>query len=116
MGESYKTDMEERNMVKESLMKDFKKGDIVVVHSTAGLLIGIFLTFFGVNAIPIIHGRALLVSMPLLALFSILFCREFLQTKQHSLKLDLALRAMLCFEVFNFFSALFFSWRFSPLI
>ena len=60
---------------------------------------------------PIIHGRALLVSMPLLALFSILFCREFLQTKQHSLKLDLALRAMLCFEVFNFFSALFFSYN-----
>ncbi len=65
---------------------------------------------------PALHGRALLVSMPILALFSVLFCREFLQTKQHSLKLDMALRAMLYFEIFNFFSALFFSYNTAIMI
>ena len=55
---------------------------------------------------PSLHGRGLLVSMPILAFFSVLFCREFLQTQSHSPKLDIALRAMMYFEVFNFISAL----------
>lgn len=67
-------------------------------------------------AFPQIHGRALLVSMPVLAFFSVLFCREFLQTKQQSPKLDLALRAMMYFEVFNFASALFFSYNTAILL
>ena len=60
---------------------------------------------------PLVHGRALLVSMPILAFFSILFCREFLQTSAHSPKLDTALRAMMYFEIFNFISALFLSYN-----
>jgi EAL domain-containing protein (putative c-di-GMP-specific phosphodiesterase class I)/GGDEF domain-containing protein len=62
-------------------------------------------------AYPEIHSRALLVSMPVLAFFSVLFCREFLQTAAQSPKLDLALKAMMYFEIFNFFSALFFSYN-----
>jgi EAL domain-containing protein (putative c-di-GMP-specific phosphodiesterase class I)/GGDEF domain-containing protein len=65
---------------------------------------------------PIVHGRALLISMPLLAFFSVLFCREFLHTKKHSPKLDIALRAMMYFEVFNFFSALFLSYNTAIMI
>lgn len=60
---------------------------------------------------PELHGRALLFSMPMLAFFSLLFCREYLQTKENSPKLDLVLRIMLYFEIFNFFSALFFSYN-----
>lgn len=60
---------------------------------------------------PAVHGRALLVSMPILAFFSVLFCREFLQTKSHSPRLDIGLRAMMYFEIFNFISALFFSYN-----
>jgi EAL domain-containing protein (putative c-di-GMP-specific phosphodiesterase class I)/GGDEF domain-containing protein len=65
---------------------------------------------------PIVHERALLISMPLLAFFSVLFCREFLHTKKHSPKLDIALRAMMYFEVFNFFSALFLSYNTAIMI
>ena len=60
---------------------------------------------------PGLHARALLVSQPLLALFSVLFCREFLQTKSHSPKLDIALKIMVVFEVFNFFSALLLNYN-----
>lgn len=67
-------------------------------------------------AYPQVHGRALLVSMPILAFFSVLFCREFLQTRQQSPKLDFALRAMMYFEIFNFFSALFFSYNTAILL
>ncbi|WP_250657214.1 EAL domain-containing protein [Alkalimarinus coralli] len=65
---------------------------------------------------PTIHGRALLVSMPILAFFSVLFCREFLKTKSHSPKLDLTLRALLYFEIFNFFSALLFGYNTAIMI
>lgn len=60
---------------------------------------------------PDIHGRALLLSMPILAFFSVLFCREFLKTALNNPRLDLALRAMMYFEVFNLFSALLFSYN-----
>lgn len=65
---------------------------------------------------PTIHSRALLVSMPILAFFSVLFCREFLKTKSHSPKLDVALRALMYFEIFNFFSALLFSYNIAIMI
>ncbi|MGM0766757.1 MAG: EAL domain-containing protein [Pseudomonadota bacterium] len=55
---------------------------------------------------PALHARALLLSMPVLALFSVLFCRELLKIPSHSPKLDLALRGMIIFEVINFFAAL----------
>ncbi len=60
---------------------------------------------------PSLHGRGLLVSMPILAFFSVLFCREFLKTQFHSPKLDMALRAMMYFEVINFISALTFGYN-----
>ena len=65
---------------------------------------------------PALHGRALLVSMPILAFFSVLFCREFLKTSVHSPKLDFALKAMMYFEVFNFISALTFSYNTAILL
>ena len=55
---------------------------------------------------PWLHARALLASMPILALFSVLFCRSFLKVASHSPRLDLAMRAMICFEVVNFAAAL----------
>ncbi|WP_434049544.1 EAL domain-containing protein [Marinobacter salarius] len=55
---------------------------------------------------PAVHARALLVSMPILALFSVLFCRELLKIPSHSPKLDIAIRVMIGFEVINFMSAL----------
>ncbi len=55
---------------------------------------------------PDLHGRMLLVSMPILALFSVLFAREFLQTRQNSPRLDIAMRAMIVFEIINFAVAL----------
>ncbi|GAA3965185.1 hypothetical protein GCM10022278_23760 [Allohahella marinimesophila] len=60
---------------------------------------------------PVLHGRALLLSMPFLALFSVLFCREFLKTKTHSPRLDFALKAMICFEVVNLLAAFFMSYN-----
>lgn len=55
---------------------------------------------------PAIHARALLLSMPILALFSVLFCRELLKIPSHSAKLDIAIRVMIGFEVLNFIAAL----------
>jgi len=55
---------------------------------------------------PALHARALLVSMPILALFSLLFCRSLLRIPSHSPKLDIAIRAMIGFEVLNFILAL----------
>ncbi|MFE8070273.1 EAL domain-containing protein [Marinobacteraceae bacterium S3BR75-40.1] len=54
---------------------------------------------------PAVHGRVLLLSMPLLALFSLLFCREFLKIKGNSPKLDIAMRAMIGFEILNLIAA-----------
>jgi glycosyltransferase involved in cell wall biosynthesis len=75
-------------VVIRTVMKDFKKGDIVVVHSTAGLLIGIFLTFFGVNAIPIIHGRASKYSGILVRLiekFAVRYCHKTVFMNRHDM-------------------------------
>lgn len=48
---------------------------------------------------PSIHGHVLLLSLPTLALFSLLFCLEFLKIKAHSPKLHAALLAMVVFEL-----------------
>lgn len=55
---------------------------------------------------PELHARVLLGSMPILALFSVLFCRTFLKVKSHSPRLDIAMRAMIGFEVINFVAAM----------
>lgn len=60
---------------------------------------------------PGLHARALLVSMPVLALFSVLFCRQFLRIPSHSLRLDIAIRAMIVFEVINVICALTLSYN-----
>ncbi|KPQ00031.1 EAL domain-containing protein [Marinobacter sp. HL-58] len=60
---------------------------------------------------PEIHARALLVSMPVLALFSVLFCRALLRIPSHSPKLDIAIRVMIGFEVINFVAALTLSYN-----
>nr|WP_298167262.1 7TM diverse intracellular signaling domain-containing protein [uncultured Pseudomonas sp.] len=54
---------------------------------------------------PNLHAEALLVSIPALALFSLLFCREFLNTRVHSPRLDKVLIAMMVFEMLYLFSA-----------
>ena len=61
--------------------------------------------------LPGLHARALLVSMPLLALFSVLFCRQFLRIPQHSPRLDIAIRAMIGFEIINLICALTLSYN-----
>ena len=55
---------------------------------------------------PGLHAKAMLASMPVLALFSLLFCRSFLRTPSHSPRLDLAIRVMIGFEVINFIGAM----------
>lgn len=60
---------------------------------------------------PGLHARALLASMPVLALFSVLFCRQFLKIPSHSPRLDIAIRAMICFEIINFICALTLSYN-----
>ena len=54
---------------------------------------------------PYLHAKVLLVSIPALALFSLLFCREFLNTRVHSPRLDKVLSAMMVFEMLFLFSA-----------
>ena len=60
---------------------------------------------------PELHARALLVSMPVLALFSVLFCRQFLRIPSHSPRLDIAIKAMIAFEVVNVICALTLSYN-----
>lgn len=55
---------------------------------------------------PELHSRVLLASMPVLALFSVLFCRTFLKIPSHSPRLDLAMRIMIGFEIVNFIAAM----------
>ncbi|MCG4455311.1 EAL domain-containing protein [Pseudomonas sp. MMS21-TM103] len=55
--------------------------------------------------LPELHAKALLVSIPGLALFSLLFCREFLNTRVHSPRLDKVLLGMMVFEMLFLFSA-----------
>lgn len=54
---------------------------------------------------PWLASQLFVSSMPILALFSLLFAREFMRPAQHSPKLDLALRAMIYFEYFNMVAA-----------
>ncbi|TGN42002.1 EAL domain-containing protein [Marinobacter confluentis] len=61
--------------------------------------------------LPGLHARALLISMPILALFSVLFCRQFLRIPAHSPRLDVAIRAMIWFEILNFICALTLSYN-----
>jgi hypothetical protein len=44
---------------------------------------------------PALNSQLFLSSMPFLALFSLLFAREFLQTKQFNPKMDMAIRGMI---------------------
>lgn len=60
---------------------------------------------------PGVHARVLLVSLPILALFSVLFCRALLKIPSHSPKLDIAIRAMIGFEIINFVAALTLSYN-----
>ena len=60
---------------------------------------------------PQLHARALLVSIPGLALFSLLFCRAFLNTKIHSPRLDKVLIGMMVFELLFLFSAPFLDYH-----
>lgn len=55
---------------------------------------------------PELHARVLLASMPVLALFSVMFCRTFLKIPSHSPRLDLAMKIMIGFEVLNFIAAM----------
>jgi EAL domain-containing protein (putative c-di-GMP-specific phosphodiesterase class I)/GGDEF domain-containing protein len=54
---------------------------------------------------PAINTQAFVSSMPILALFSLLFAREFLRTWQHSPKIDRCLKGMIYFEYFNMVAA-----------
>ncbi|XOV81166.1 MAG: EAL domain-containing protein [Aestuariibacter sp.] len=56
---------------------------------------------------PDLNSRLFLISMPLLALFSVMFARQFLKTKELCPKLDIALRMMIVFECFNLILAIF---------
>ena len=59
---------------------------------------------------PDLNSRLFLASMPILALFSVLFARQFLKTADYSPKLDLVLKGMVLFECFNLTLALFFDY------
>lgn len=56
---------------------------------------------------PDLNSRLFLISMPLLALFSILFARQFLKTAIYSPRLDIAMKAMIAFECGNLTLAVF---------
>ncbi|MBZ2169510.1 EAL domain-containing protein [Marinobacter sp. F4216] len=64
---------------------------------------------------PALHARMLLLSMPVLGLFSLLFCREFLKTKEHSPRLDFAIRLLIFVETLNFVTALFAGYNWAIL-
>lgn len=50
---------------------------------------------------PALNTQLFVSSMPFLALFSLLFAREFLQTKEFNPKMDMAIRGMIYFEYIN---------------
>ncbi|MBY6071980.1 EAL domain-containing protein [Marinobacter salsuginis] len=54
---------------------------------------------------PFLHAHVLMLSIPFLAMFSLLFCMEFLKVRLHSPRLYRALQAMLAFEILYFLSA-----------
>ena len=57
--------------------------------------------------LPQLHARMLLISIPALALFSLLFCREFLNTRVSTPRLDKLLIGMMVFELLFLFCAPF---------
>ncbi len=59
---------------------------------------------------PFLHAHVLMLTIPFLAMFSILFCMEFLKVRSHSPRLYRALQAMLAFEILYFLSAPFLSY------
>lgn len=59
-----------------------------------------------IPGLPDLNSRLFLTSMPVLALFSVLFARQFLKTSEHSPKLDFALKGMVLFECCNLTLAL----------
>lgn len=61
--------------------------------------------------LPDVNSRLFLISMPLLALFSILFARQFLKTKEHSRWMDTALQLMVIFECCNLVLAVFWDYN-----
>jgi EAL domain-containing protein (putative c-di-GMP-specific phosphodiesterase class I)/GGDEF domain-containing protein len=78
--------------------------------ATTGYIL-FFITFRGygqqlfLSDFPAVNSQLFLSSMHFLALFSLLFAREFLQTKQHSRQMDIAIRGMIYFEYFNMVAA-----------
>ncbi|MEO4047411.1 EAL domain-containing protein [Pseudomonas sp. CAU 1711] len=58
-------------------------------------------------SMPQLHAKILLVSIPALALFSLLFCREFLNTRVNTPRLDKLLIGMMIFESLFLLSAPF---------
>jgi EAL domain-containing protein (putative c-di-GMP-specific phosphodiesterase class I)/GGDEF domain-containing protein len=84
--------------------------------ATAGYLV-FFITSRGYGqslffpAFPAVNSQLFLSSMPVLALFSLLFAREFLQTRLHSRVMDMALRGMIYFECFNMVAAVVFDYN-----
>jgi EAL domain-containing protein (putative c-di-GMP-specific phosphodiesterase class I)/GGDEF domain-containing protein len=66
--------------------------------------------FFTSDA-PELSSRLFLMSMPILALFSVLFARQFLRSAHNSPRLDIALKAMIGFEIFNLLLAIFGSYN-----
>jgi EAL domain-containing protein (putative c-di-GMP-specific phosphodiesterase class I)/GGDEF domain-containing protein len=62
-------------------------------------------------AFPGVHAHVLMLSIPFLAMFSILFCMEFLRVRSHSPRLRVALIAMLIFEILYFLAVPFLAYK-----
>ena len=80
-------------------------GYLVFFSASKGFVHQLFLPYA-----PDLNSRIFLVSMPFLALFSLLFARDFLKTAQHSPKLDYAIKAMIVYEYINLVLAMFFGY------
>ena len=66
--------------------------------------------------VPAINSQLFISSIPFLTLFSLFFAREFLQTKHHSWKMDLALRCGIIFECINLMGTFFLDYNISVRI
>ena len=80
-------------------------GYLVFFVSSKGFVHQIFLPYA-----PDVNNRVFLISMPFLALFSLLFSRDFLKTATYSPKLDFALRASIVYAYFSLMFAMFFDY------
>jgi len=65
---------------------------------------------------PELNGRLFLISMPLLATFSLLFARQFLRTMKHSPQLDMTLQVMAVFHTLGMAGAIFMAYDMSVRI